>query len=116
MHASYPRYPRALSHSIAPGYCLAQGKLAGALPLVGLAMTATELTTDEEDCLAADPVVAARHGRAAERYADLLGRSRGMVMKASQLLSLANLASARPSVPICSTATCSPRSSGSAAR
>ncbi len=94
MHASYPRYPRALSHSIAPGYCLAQGKLAGALPLVGLAMTATELTTDEEDRLAADPVVAARHGRAAERYADLLGRSRGMVMKASKLLSLANLPSA----------------------
>ncbi len=39
----------------------------------------------------ADPVVAARHGRAVERYADLLGQSRGLVMKASKLLSLASV-------------------------
>jgi predicted unusual protein kinase regulating ubiquinone biosynthesis (AarF/ABC1/UbiB family) len=87
-------YPRALSHSIAPGYCLAQGRLAEALPVIGLAMMAPERDDDAAACLAAvDPVIAARHGRAAERYANLLGRSRGLVMKASQLLSLANLPS-----------------------
>ena len=88
MHASYPR---ALSHSIAPGYCLAQGRLAGALPMVGLTMAAADLGY----CPAAhDRIVAARHGRAAERYAHLLGRSRGLVMKASKLLSLADLPAA----------------------
>ena len=93
-------YPRALSHSIAPGYCLAQGRLAEALPVIGLAMFAAE-PDDEAGCLAgADPVIAARHGRAVERYADLLGRSRGLLMKASQLLSLANLPSARSPEPI----------------
>ncbi len=39
----------------------------------------------------ADTAMAARHGYAAEQYADLLGRSRGVVMKACQLLSLASL-------------------------
>lgn len=86
-HASYRR---ALSHSIAPGYCLAQGKLAGALPMVGLVMAAAAA----DGPAAPDPLVAARHGRAAERYADLLGGSRGLVMKASKLLSLANLPAA----------------------
>ncbi|HEX5190419.1 MAG TPA: AarF/ABC1/UbiB kinase family protein [Streptosporangiaceae bacterium] len=82
MHASNPR---ALSHSIAPGYCLAQGTLADALPMVGLTIAAA----DEDGWAAAsDQLVAARHGRAAERYANLLGRSRGLVRKASRLLSV----------------------------
>jgi predicted unusual protein kinase regulating ubiquinone biosynthesis (AarF/ABC1/UbiB family) len=56
--------------------------------MVGLAMAAA----DAGDCAPAhDHFVAARHGRAVERYADLLGRSRGLVMKASKLLSVANL-------------------------
>jgi predicted unusual protein kinase regulating ubiquinone biosynthesis (AarF/ABC1/UbiB family) len=88
-------YPRALSHSIAPGYCLAQGRLAEALPVVGLAVMAAEPDDEAAGWLAgANPVIAARHRRAAERYAKLLGRSRGLVMKASQLLSLVNLPSA----------------------
>ncbi|MGN6796008.1 MAG: ABC1 kinase family protein [Streptosporangiaceae bacterium] len=88
-------YRRALSHSIAPGYCLAQGRLAEALPVVGLAMMAADQDNEAAACLAAaDPVIAARHGRAAERYAYLLGRSRGLVMKASQLLSPATLPAA----------------------
>jgi predicted unusual protein kinase regulating ubiquinone biosynthesis (AarF/ABC1/UbiB family) len=92
MHSNYPR---ALSHSIAPGYCLAQGRLAEALPVVGLAMAAAEPEDEAAGCLAgADPVIAARHRRAAERYANLLGRSRGLVMKASQLLSVEHLPTA----------------------
>jgi predicted unusual protein kinase regulating ubiquinone biosynthesis (AarF/ABC1/UbiB family) len=39
----------------------------------------------------ADTALAARHGQVAERYAYLLGRSRGVVMKACQLLSLESL-------------------------
>jgi predicted unusual protein kinase regulating ubiquinone biosynthesis (AarF/ABC1/UbiB family) len=94
-------YPRALSHSIAPGYCLAQGRLAEALPVIGLAMFAAEPDEETARCLAgADPVIAARHGRAVARYADLLGRSRGLFMKASRLLSVANLPSARSPEPI----------------
>ncbi|MDR2986687.1 MAG: AarF/ABC1/UbiB kinase family protein [Nocardiopsaceae bacterium] len=90
----HANYPRALSHSIAPGYCLAQGTLAEALPVVGLTILAAEPEDEVAGCLAgADPVIAARHGRAAERYANLLGRSRGLVMKASQLLSVENLPS-----------------------
>jgi ABC1 family protein len=91
VHAYYPRGHRALSHSIAPGYCLAQGTLAEALPVVGLAMLAADQDDEAAGYLAgADPVIAARHVRAAERYADLLGRSRGLVMMASQMLSLEN--------------------------
>jgi hypothetical protein len=94
-------YPRALSHSIAPGYCLAQGRLAEALPVMGLMMVAAEPDDDAAGCLAGvDAAIAARHGRAAARYADLLGRSRGLVMKASQLLSLANLPSGSSPEPI----------------
>src|SRR5690242_13686160 len=85
-------YSRALSHSIiAPGYCLAQGRLAGTLPTVGLAVAATAETMAAGWTSGADALVAARHGRAAERYAALLGRSRGLVMKASKLLCLASV-------------------------
>jgi predicted unusual protein kinase regulating ubiquinone biosynthesis (AarF/ABC1/UbiB family) len=84
--------PWRLPHSVAPGYYLAQGRLAGMLPLVGLTLA----DHGGWDSWAArrrnaDSAMAARHGHAAERYADLLGRSRGMVMKACQLLSLASL-------------------------
>ena len=89
MHAYSPQGP---PHSVAPGYYLAQGRLAGMLPLVGL----TPADPGGWDSWAArrrnaDTAMAARHGHAAERYADLLGRSRGVVMKACQLLSLASL-------------------------
>ena len=84
--------PQGLPHSVAPGYCLAQGRLAGMLPLVGLTLA----DHGGWDSWAArrrnaDTAMAARHGHAAEQYADLLGRSRGVVMKACQLLSLASL-------------------------
>jgi predicted unusual protein kinase regulating ubiquinone biosynthesis (AarF/ABC1/UbiB family) len=77
---------------VAPGYCLAQGRLAGALPLVGLRLKYPEASsTAAARRRSADTALTARHGRAAERYADLLGRSNGVVMKACQLLSLASL-------------------------
>jgi predicted unusual protein kinase regulating ubiquinone biosynthesis (AarF/ABC1/UbiB family) len=79
-------------HAVAPGYCLAQGRLAGALPLVGLRLKYPEASsTAAARRRSADTALTARHGRAAERYADLLGRSNGVVMKACQLLSLASL-------------------------
>jgi len=80
---------------VAPGYHLPRGRLARALPLVGLTLRhvggtgISALRRDQAD-------VAARHGRAAERYADLLGHSRGVLMKAGQLLSLAALSPAIP--------------------
>jgi predicted unusual protein kinase regulating ubiquinone biosynthesis (AarF/ABC1/UbiB family) len=84
--------PQDLPHSVAPGYYLAQGRLAAMLPMVGLTLASTA----GSDSWAArrryaDTTMAARHGRAAERYAELLGCSRGVVMKACQLLSVASL-------------------------
>jgi predicted unusual protein kinase regulating ubiquinone biosynthesis (AarF/ABC1/UbiB family) len=77
---------------VAPGYCLAQGRLAGALPLVGLRLKYPEAASvAAARRRSADTALAARHGQVAERYAYLLGRSRGVVMKACQLLSLESL-------------------------
>jgi predicted unusual protein kinase regulating ubiquinone biosynthesis (AarF/ABC1/UbiB family) len=79
-------------HAVAPGYCLAQGRLAGALPLVGLRLKYPEAASvAAARRRSADTALAARHGQVAERYAYLLGRSRGVVMKACQLLSLESL-------------------------
>lgn len=79
--------------SVAPGYYLAQGRLARTMPLVGLSLRslATATTSSVLRRREADSTIAARHGRTAERYADLLGRSRGVLMKAGQLLSMAGL-------------------------
>ena len=87
--------PQDLPHSVAPGYYLAQGRLAGMLPMVGLTL-ANSAGSDSWAARRryADNTMAARHGRAAERYAELLGCSRGVVMKACQLLSLARLPTA----------------------
>ena len=89
MHA---HNPQDLPHSVAPGYYLAHGRLAGTLPLVGLTLANPDgaASAAARRCNA-DTAIAARHGRAAEQYVDLLGRSRGVVMKACQLLSLASL-------------------------
>src|SRR6266567_311730 len=89
--------PQDLPHSVAPGYYLAQGRLAGMLPLVALTL-ASPAGWDSWAARRrnADSAMAARHGHAAERYAELLGCSRGVVMKACQLLSLASLPSAGP--------------------
>src|SRR6266700_5822211 len=75
------------SHAVAPGYQLAQGRLAETLPVVGLTMRRPEGSAAART-RSADSAIAARHGRVAERYADLLGNSRCVVMKACQLMSL----------------------------
>ncbi|HEX9064278.1 MAG TPA: AarF/ABC1/UbiB kinase family protein, partial [Streptosporangiaceae bacterium] len=85
-----------MSHSVtsrvAPGYYLAPGRLAGSLPLTGLTVTRCDsaMATGARR-RNADTAMVARHGEAAGRYADLAGGSRGVVLKASQLLSLASL-------------------------
>lgn len=78
--------------AVAPGYCLAQGKLAGTLPTVSLRLSESEATgAAAARRRVADTALVARHGQAAERYGELLGRSRGVVMKACRMLSLASL-------------------------
>ncbi len=80
------------SHAVAPGYQLAQGRLAETLPVVGLTMRRPEGSASAAaGRRSADTAIAARHGRVAERYADQLGSSRCVVRKACQLLSLASL-------------------------
>ncbi|HEX9031608.1 MAG TPA: AarF/ABC1/UbiB kinase family protein [Streptosporangiaceae bacterium] len=88
-----PDQPDESPHSVSPGYYLAQGRLARTLPLVGLSTRdlAGATTTSALRRRQADVSIAARHGRAAERYAELLGHSRGVLMKAGQLLSMAGL-------------------------
>jgi predicted unusual protein kinase regulating ubiquinone biosynthesis (AarF/ABC1/UbiB family) len=62
-------------------FSLPRGRLRRGLPLVGLTTLA---------------VGAGPQGRAAERYAELLGRSRGALMKAGQILSFVALGAALP--------------------
>jgi predicted unusual protein kinase regulating ubiquinone biosynthesis (AarF/ABC1/UbiB family) len=77
---------------VSPGYHLAQGRLARMLPLVGLTLRSVgEHTAAAISRGSADSAIAARHGRTAERYVELLGRSRGVLMKAGQLLSVVGL-------------------------
>jgi hypothetical protein len=83
--------------AIAPGYVLAQGRLASALPLVGVSLrTIGGTTSSAARRRGADSTIAARHGQLAERYAGLFGRSRGVFALASRLLCLAEL---QPAVP-----------------
>jgi predicted unusual protein kinase regulating ubiquinone biosynthesis (AarF/ABC1/UbiB family) len=76
---------------------IARGRLRRAAPLVGLtARTAGEalLVSARSRLTGADTT--AFHVRTAERYVELLGRSKGALMKAGQMLSLAPLGSAVP--------------------
>jgi predicted unusual protein kinase regulating ubiquinone biosynthesis (AarF/ABC1/UbiB family) len=81
-----------VTSGIAPGYFLAPGRLADSLPLTALTVTRSDsaMATGARR-RNADTAMIARHGDAAGRYADLFGSSRGVVMKACQLLSLASL-------------------------
>lgn len=84
--------PPGTPHAVAPGYYLVQGRLARTLPLLGLTMRS--LGDQASATLrpnAGEATIAARHGRTAARYAELLGRSRGVLMKAGQLLSLVGM-------------------------
>ena len=83
-----------MASEVAPGYYMAPGRLADALPLTGLTVTRSDsaMATGARR-RNADSAMLARHGDAAGRYADLVGSSRGVVMKACQLLSLAGLPS-----------------------
>jgi predicted unusual protein kinase regulating ubiquinone biosynthesis (AarF/ABC1/UbiB family) len=91
----YVSYLNDPSHTVAPGYSLAQGCMADALPLVELAQEKAQqiLAAADRQCYP-EAVIVSRHGRIATRYADLIGQSRGVVMKASKLLSLTSLPSA----------------------
>jgi predicted unusual protein kinase regulating ubiquinone biosynthesis (AarF/ABC1/UbiB family) len=76
---------------------IGRGRLRRAAPLVGL----TALTVGEAVALGLRGKLAsgegtAFHARTAERYAELFGRSKGVLMKVGQLLSFASL---RPAVP-----------------
>jgi predicted unusual protein kinase regulating ubiquinone biosynthesis (AarF/ABC1/UbiB family) len=88
----YVSYLNDPSHTVAPGYSLAQGCLADTLPLVDLAQERAQqiLAAADRQCYP-ESVIVSRHGQIAKRYADLIGHSRGVVMKASKLLSLASL-------------------------
>ncbi len=81
-----------MASAIAPGYYLAPGRLAGSLPLTSLTVSRCDSTmATGARRRNADTAMVARHGEAAGRYADLVGRSRGVVLRASQLLSLASV-------------------------
>jgi len=79
--------------SNAGGDGIGRGRLRRTAPLVGLtALTAGEATLMR--LRGSDP--AEFHARTAERYAELLGHSKGALMKAGQMLSLASIAPAVP--------------------
>lgn len=88
----FPGLSDSVGSEVAPGYYLAPGRLAGSLPLTRLAVPRSDsaMATGARR-RNADTAMIARHGEAAGRYASLVGSSRGVVMKASQLLSLASL-------------------------
>jgi predicted unusual protein kinase regulating ubiquinone biosynthesis (AarF/ABC1/UbiB family) len=76
---------------------IAQGRLARAAPLVGLATrTAGGAVVAELRGRLTGGDATEFHVRTAERYAELLGRSKGALMKAGQMLSFV---SAAPAVP-----------------
>lgn len=88
----YVSYLNVPSHTVVPGYSLAQGYLADTLPLLDLTHERARqmLSAADRQCYA-DSVIMSRHGQIATRYADLIGQSRGVVMKASRLLSLGSM-------------------------
>ncbi len=76
---------------------ISQGRLRRAAPLVALsARTAGEAAALGLRCRLRDTDPTEFHIRTAERYAELLGRSKGALMKAGQMLSFS---SANPAVP-----------------
>ena len=80
-----------------PGDGIDQGRLRRSAPLVGLtARTAGEAVVARMRGKATDADSSEFHIRTAERYAELLGRSKGALMKAGQMLSFASIA---PTVP-----------------
>jgi predicted unusual protein kinase regulating ubiquinone biosynthesis (AarF/ABC1/UbiB family) len=80
-----------------PGDGIGQGRLRRTAPLVGLtARTAGEAVVARVRGKATGADSSEFHIRTAERYADLLGRSKGALMKAGQMLSFAAIA---PTVP-----------------
>jgi predicted unusual protein kinase regulating ubiquinone biosynthesis (AarF/ABC1/UbiB family) len=86
-----PEPPRDASNAGGDG--IGRGRLRRTAPLVGL----TALTAGEAALMrlrGSDP--AEFHARTAERYAELLGHSKGALMKAGQMLSLASIAPAVP--------------------
>jgi len=80
---------------LTPGQDLPQGRLGRSLPLAGLTLR-TAGAAASAAWHAQPDAVAVVHSRATQRYAELLGRSRGALMKAGQLLSLVALAPAVP--------------------
>jgi predicted unusual protein kinase regulating ubiquinone biosynthesis (AarF/ABC1/UbiB family) len=79
--------------STAGGDGIGRGRLRRTAPLVGL----TALTAGEAALMRLrGSDMAEFHARTAERYAELLGHSKGALMKAGQMLSLASIAPAVP--------------------
>ena len=90
-----PGLPRKASNAGGDG--IARGRLRRAAPLVGLtARTAGEAAFVGLRGGLSSSQAAEFHARTAERYAELLGRSKGALMKAGQMLSLASVAPAVP--------------------
>jgi predicted unusual protein kinase regulating ubiquinone biosynthesis (AarF/ABC1/UbiB family) len=84
--------------SDAGGDGIGRGRLRRAAPLVGLtARTAGEAALVGLRGGLSGSQAAEFHARTAERYAELLGRSKGALMKAGQMLSLASVG---PAVPL----------------
>jgi predicted unusual protein kinase regulating ubiquinone biosynthesis (AarF/ABC1/UbiB family) len=86
-----PEPPRNASNGGGDG--IGRGRLRRTAPLVSL----TALTAGEAALVRLRGLdMAECHARAAERYAELLGHSKGALMKAGQMLSLASIAPAVP--------------------
>jgi predicted unusual protein kinase regulating ubiquinone biosynthesis (AarF/ABC1/UbiB family) len=78
-------------------YELPRGRLGRSLPVASLTLrTAGAAASAALRRKQPDAAASGMHRRAAERYAELLGRSRGALMKAGQLLSLVALGPAVP--------------------
>ncbi len=76
---------------------IGRGRLRRSAPLVGLtARTAGEAAVESVRGRLSGAPGAEFHARTAERYAELLGRSKGALMKAGQMLSLASVGPAVP--------------------
>jgi predicted unusual protein kinase regulating ubiquinone biosynthesis (AarF/ABC1/UbiB family) len=90
-----PKPPRKAANAEGDG--IGRGRLRRAAPLVGLtAMTAGEATLAHLRGGLKGSDTAEFHARTAERYAELLGHSKGALMKAGQMLSLASVGPAVP--------------------
>jgi predicted unusual protein kinase regulating ubiquinone biosynthesis (AarF/ABC1/UbiB family) len=94
---SEAEFPRGAADATRPDSDIPQGRLARAAPLAGLATrTAGDAVVAGLRGRLTDTDGIEFHERTAERYAQLLGHSRGVLMKAGQMLSFI---SATPAVP-----------------